>query len=117
MWKVCRELRISLTNLIKCLPGAEKYRLADQIIRAARSVTNNIAEGYGRFHFQENMQFCRQSRGSLYELMDHLQICLDEGYIKSDTYGQYRDECLRCIQLINGYIRFISKQKGISDGK
>jgi len=49
MWKVCRDLRNSLTTVIKGLPAEEKYRY--QIIRAARSVTNNIAEGYGRFHF------------------------------------------------------------------
>jgi four helix bundle protein len=117
VWKLCRELGISLSTIIKVLPVEEKYRLADQMIRAARSVTNNIAEGYGRFHFQENIQFCRQSRGSLYELVDHLQICRDKGYITSDTYNQYRDKCLRCIQLVNGYIRFISKQKEMTNDK
>jgi len=87
-WKFCSELRKKLTKLAKELPGEEKFRLADQIIRAARSVTNNIAEGYGRFHYQENIQFCRQSRGSLYELIDHIKICFDEGYIDAEPTGQ-----------------------------
>ena len=111
VWQFCRELRNKLTKLANNLPAEEKFRLADQIIRAARSVTNNLAEGYGRFHYQENIQFCRQSRGSLYELIDHLTICLDEEYINNDEFTKYRDDCTRGIQLVNGYIRYLSKQK------
>jgi len=111
VWQFCRELRKRLTKLAKNLPGKEKFRLADQIIRAARSVTNNLAEGYGRFHYQENIQFCRQSRGSLYELIDHLIICLDDEYINNAEFSKYRDDCIRGIQLVNGYIRYLSKQK------
>jgi len=111
VWQFCRELRKRLNKLAKNLPGEEKFRLADQIIRAARSVTNNLAEGYGRFHYQESIQFCRQSRGSFYELIDHLIICLDDEYINNDEFTKYRDDCIRGIQLMNGYIRYLSKQK------
>jgi four helix bundle protein len=114
VWKFCRELRNKLTDLAKSLPGEEKFRLTDQIIRAARSMTSNIAEGYGRFHYQENIQFCRQSRGSLYELIDHLSICMDEGYIDNTRFTEYREDCIRGIQLVNGYIRYLSKQKKAS---
>jgi four helix bundle protein len=73
-----------LSQLAKRLPKEEKYRLSDQIIRASRSVTANIAEGFGRFHHQENIQFCRQARGSLMELIDHLSVTLDENYITKE---------------------------------
>lgn len=111
VWKNCRELRNKFTELAKKLPNEEKYRLSDQIIRAARSATNNIAEGYGRFHYKENIQFCRQSRGSIYELIDHLNICLDEKYIGKLEFSECKNQCMRAIQLINGYIRFLNKQK------
>lgn len=88
--------------------------MADQIIKAARSVTNNLAEGYGRFHYQEDIQFCRQSRGSFYEIIDHLDICLNENYIKEKEFLNYLEEHFKDIQLINGYIRFLSKQKEAS---
>ena len=93
------------------LPQEEKFRLSDQIIRAARSVTNNIAEGYGRYHFQENIQFCRQSRGSLYEIMDHLIICVEENYLTDDNFNKLKSDCERAIMLLNGFIRFLQKQK------
>lgn len=111
VWQICRELRVKLTTIARDLPAEEKFRLTDQIIRAARSVTNNIAEGYGRYHFQENIQFCRQSRGSLYELIDHLTICVEENYLSSDHLDKLKSDCVRAIKLINGFIRFLQKQK------
>jgi four helix bundle protein len=54
------------------------------MLRASRSTTHNIAEGFGRYHYQENIQFCRQSRGSLFELKDQLICSLDEGFITED---------------------------------
>jgi four helix bundle protein len=76
VWQKGRALRNGISNLTKTFPEEEKYKLANQMIRASRSVTANISEGYGRFHFQENIQFCRQARGSLFELIDHLTVAL-----------------------------------------
>ena len=70
--KSAREHRKSISKLIKSFPKEEKYRLIDQILRSSRSVAANIAEGFGRYHYQENIQFCRQARGSLNETLEHL---------------------------------------------
>lgn len=43
-WKKARELRKEISSLSKTFPIEEKYKLSDQIVRAARSVTANIAE-------------------------------------------------------------------------
>lgn len=78
---------------------------------ASRSASANIAEGYGRFHFQENIQFCRIGRGSLFEMLDHLLVALDEEYI---TLEEYQEACRianKSISILNGYIKFLSIQK------
>lgn len=59
VWIKSRELRNNISKLSKSFPAEEKYKLIDQMIRASRSVTTNIAEGYGRYHYQENIQYCR----------------------------------------------------------
>ncbi|WP_018128010.1 four helix bundle protein [Balneola vulgaris] len=78
-WESARQLRIAISDLVKSFPADEKFRLKDQIVRSSRSIPANIAEGYGRFHYQENIQFCRIARGSLYETLEHLMCAKDEG--------------------------------------
>ena len=80
-WQRCKEIRQNIWRLVKTSPVEEKYRLSDQMIRASRSSIACIAEGYGRYQYQENIQFCRQARGSLYELIDHIDVTLGCGYI------------------------------------
>src|SRR5271157_5251202 len=105
VWQTARELRREMYGVAKGLPDVEKFGLASQIRRAAVSVTANIAEGYGRFGYQENAQMCRQARGSLYELRDHLTTCVDEGFVSLDE-GKRLDSAARCVaRLLNGYIR------------
>ena len=59
VWQNCRDIRITIWKVCKKFPAEEKYRLTDQMIRASRSSTANIAEGYGRYHFQEK-HICRK---------------------------------------------------------
>ena len=80
-WKEGVALRKMARPILNRFPTDEKYRLTDQLIRALRSVTNNIAEGFGRYNYQENIQFCRISRGSLTEIQDHFIIALEENYV------------------------------------
>ena len=83
------------------------------MVRASRSVTANIAEGYGRYHFQENIQFCRQSRGSLFEMLDHLSVALDEGYISRDRLEEMKKKSFVIIRKLNAYIQYLEKRKAI----
>lgn len=110
-WKKANALRVNLSVLVKSFPSEEKYRLTDQILRASRSVTANIAEGYGRFHYQEYIQFCRQSRGSLYELIDHLLVASDEGYITIEQLSENRMQVSDCLAVLNGFINYLKKAK------
>jgi len=98
-------------TLVKRFPAHEKYSLTDDMTRAARSATHNIAEGFGRFHFQENVQFCRQSRGSLYELLDQLLTAKDEHYITAEEYEQGKTYIDKALPLLNGYINYLSRAK------
>ena len=111
VWKKARELRKNISKLTKTFPVEEKFKLTDQIIRASRSTTANIAEGHGRFHYQENIQFCRQARGSVYELLDHLYTSLDESYIKEERFSYFKEKITIVIRIINGYIQYLNKKK------
>src|SRR5438876_4902377 len=83
-YKAAREFRKAMYRVARGLPDFEKFGLASQIRRAAISLTNNLAEGHGRFHFLDQIKFTLISRGSLEELIDDLNICLDENYVPQD---------------------------------
>lgn len=115
-WKMGRELRNEVKDLIKTFPDFEKYELVSQMRRSSRSVTHNISEGYGRFHYKENIQFCRTSRGSLYELLDQFITSLDEGYINEEEFQKYKKRVNDCLAVLNGYINYL-KKASINDNK
>lgn len=111
VWKKAREVRLFVWTICKKLPAEEKFGLSSQAKRSARSITNNIAEGYGRYFYQENIQFCRIARGSLQETLDHMIIAVDEELINTEELKAFRllyDECLR---LLNGYIFYLNRVK------
>jgi four helix bundle protein len=111
VWKQARIFRIMIIELCKNISKEEKYRLVDQIKRSSRSVTANIAEGYGRFHYLDNIKFCRDARGSLNETFDHLTVAFDEKYINGETLIQMKQQFEKVLKLLNGYIGYLKKQK------
>ena len=111
VWKQARHLRIAVIELCGEIPQEEKYSLIDQIKRSSRSVTTNIAEGYGRFHYLDNIKFCRDARGSLNETFDHVTVAFDEKYINEETLIRFRQQFEKVLKLLHGYIAYLKKQK------
>jgi four helix bundle protein len=110
-WKYARKSRILISDLVKKFPVEEKFRLSDQIIRSSRSIGNNLAEGHGRFHYQDNIRFCIMARGSLTETLDHLIIALDERIITEEILQSFQLEYESLLKLINGYIQYLKNKK------
>jgi four helix bundle protein len=111
VYQVAREFRKAMYRVTRGLPDIEKFGLASQIRRAAVSLTNNIAEGHGRFHFLEQIKFTLHSRGSLEELIDDLNVCDDEQYLPVEEIASLKQSGRRLRQLIDGYIRYLREQK------
>lgn len=115
LYKLAREFRKKVYKLIKQLPPEERYCLDRQMRKAIVSVTNNIAEGHGRWHYLENMHFCRISRGSVEEILDDINVCLDEGYGEKKYNEELKEDGYFLISKINGYIAYLRKCKQGAD--
>ena len=111
VYKAAREFRKAMYAINRRLPDFEKFELASQIRRAAVSLTNNIAEGHGRYHFADQVRFLLGARGSLQELIDDLNVCNDEKYLGHDEVGELKKEGWRVLGLINGYLRYLRDRK------
>ena len=109
-WKKCRELRLFVAReVVPALPKDERYRLGDQFLRAARSTTANIAEGYGRFHYLDNAKFCSNSRGSCWEVLDHLITSSDENLLPPTIIEKGKALVHESVKLLNGYMNYLKR--------
>jgi len=111
VYKGAREFRKTMYGVARRLPEFEKFGLTSQIRRAAVSLTNNIAEGHGRYHYLDQIKFMLQSRGSLEELIDDLNVCEDENYLGVDEVALLKEQGWRVYKVSYGYIRFLRQRK------
>ncbi len=110
VYKAAREFRKKMYGVARRLPDFEKFGLASQIRRASVSLTNNMAEGHGRYHFADQVRFFLGSRGSQ-ELVDDINVCNDEKYLEGDEITELKREAWRVLGLINGYLRYLRDRK------
>ena len=86
VWEASVDLAVRMIALADRLIAKKRFALADQLVRAACSVPNNIAEGQGRSTTRDRRHFLVQARGSLYELETQLEI-LKRARLARDASG------------------------------
>lgn len=106
VWQEGRKLVFFVYVLTKQFPADERYDLVSQMRRAAVSIPSNIAEGCGRQHTKDVIQFLVIARGSLYELETQIYLSSDLTYITSTQLSEAVEKIDRCIQLLQGFIRY-----------
>ena len=103
-WK---EARLLVNDVYKLLAGCRDFGFKDQIQRAAISVMSNIAEGFDRGSNKEFVQFLVVSRGSVSEVKSLAYAGLDIGYFDDTAFQRIIARCVKLINIINGFIRFL----------
>ncbi len=83
--------------------------IGKQMIRSSDSIAANIAEGYGRFHFKENKQFCYYSRGSVLETKTWLSKANSRKLITEEQHSQFIAKLETIHIKLNAYIKSIGK--------
>lgn len=111
-WKDARKVKLYFNlKILPQIPQNEKFNLEFQMRKALSSISANIAEGYGRFHYQEGLQFYRIARGSLYELKDHLITIYDLKAIEKKVLLEGVALIEKNKVSLNGFIIFVKNQQ------
>ncbi|MGV3597662.1 MAG: four helix bundle protein [Bacteroidota bacterium] len=111
VWKQSRELVNLIYTTTKSFPKEELYGLTSQIRRSAVSIPSNIAEGLGRNHTKDSLQFFFIARGSQYELETQMYLAFDQQFINQDTLEKILDKITTGKKLLNGFINYYQKLK------
>ncbi len=112
VWKQAKGLALRVyREVLPLLPAQEKWNLNQQLRRACTSVPANIAEGYGRFYYQETIRFCYTARGSLEETLSHRVLCHELSYIPKALFDSLEQDGEKVTQLIHGYVGYLKRNK------
>jgi four helix bundle protein len=112
VWVKAKDYALNIYKLISPLfPSEEKWNLSQQLRRSSLSISANIAEGHGRFYYQDNIRFCYYARGSLEETLSHLVFAFELGYIPKSLYTTFESEGEEIDKMLNGYISYLKKSK------
>jgi len=112
VWVKAKDFALKIYDqVLPLLPAEEKWNLNSQLRRSSLSISANIAEGYGRFYYQDNVRFCYIARGSLDETLSHLVFAFEAKYIPASLYEQLEKEGEETDKMLNGYIAYLKKSK------
>jgi len=106
VWKEARALSKEVYLVSANFPSEEKFGLTSQIRRATVSIPSNIAEGCGRNHPKESIQFFFIARGSIYELETQLYLAFDLDFINEITLEILLLKLETTRRLLHGFIKY-----------
>ena len=112
LWQKSVDFAVEICqNILPLFPVEEKYALSSQLRRAVYSISANIAEGYGRFNYQESIHFCYIARGSMAESKSFLALAERLEYIDHEQYEAFQSRLTELLKMLHGYINHLRKQK------
>jgi len=111
VWIEARKLVNMIYDLTKTFPKEEQFGLISQMRRCAVSIPSNIAEGCGRNHKKDSLQFFFVSRGSLYELETQLYVSFDQRFIVNISLEEILLQLELVRKLLNGFIRYYNAEQ------
>ena len=113
-WKVNHEVVRSVYKITESFPSKERFGIIDQLRRAAASITANIAEGWGRFHYADRARFYIQARGSNYEVQNYLILAKDLGFLEQKKFNELMNLVDQGSRILNGLIRSVEERSNTS---
>ncbi len=99
---------MELYTLAERLPKHEMYAMGQQIRNAALSIPGNIAEGFGRHHTKDKINFYFYSRGSAYESISHILCAVTLDYFTLMEINRAQQLCNHVIENLNKIIKSLS---------
>lgn len=108
-WQKARELTGLVYVATRSAGFSKDFALRDQVRRASISIMANIAEGFGRSGSVEFIQFLAVAKGSACEVISHVYVALDQGYVSQEEFDRLNSLAEKTVDLIGGPMRYLQK--------
>ena len=113
LYQLCREFSRKAWAIYEKMDWQNKKIIGDQFIKATDSVGANIAEGYGRFHYQDRIRFYYIARGSLIESKYWMGLLKERNVITEADHSSSLQFYSNIIKCLNGFINYNYKNKNL----
>jgi len=107
VYKISMELGNKIWGIVEKWNYFEKDTIGKQLVRSSDSITANLSEGFGRFHFKDSKKFAYYSRGSLFETKTWLTKASKRNLIKEEEFNDLLSELDKLGIKLNNYINSI----------
>lgn len=112
IWQEAVRLMMEVHRLCEKLPREEKFLLVDQARRSSSSVSDNISEGYGSYHYKDKVNRFYDARKESAETQNHILKMERKEFIPGDVSEKLFDAYQNLIRGINGYINYLKRKRG-----
>jgi four helix bundle protein len=110
-WKKARKLARAVYEASSGEPFQRDFALRDQVRRAAISIMANIAEGFGRGSSREFLQFLAMAKGSAQEVVSHLYVAVDQGYLSDEAFAGLSGQAQEVGRIVGGLMEYLRKSE------
>lgn len=104
-WQLGSKLTKKVYEWTKKFPREEKYGVTAQLRDSCVSITSNIAEGFGRYHWNDKKKFYINARGSAFEAESQIIESSNLGFLNKEELKEGVLLCRNIQKSLNGLIR------------
>lgn len=111
VYQLSMQLAESIRSAVLKWVYFQKDTIGKQLVRSADSIAANLSEGFGRYHYKENKQFCYFARGSLFETKTWIQKAHNAKLFSNEEFTDYQIKIEELSLKLNAYIKSIGKNE------
>lgn len=107
VYSMSMDLSDEIWNIVNRWDYFQKDPIGKQLVRSCDSISANISEGFGRYHFKETINFNYYARGSLFETKTWLVKANNRGLITEEKFTELIQSIDSLGKILNKYIKSI----------
>lgn len=111
LYQECLNFEQQVWNIVNSWEGFNKDTIGKSFVEAADAISGNIADGYGRYNFNDKKHYCYISRGHLLKTKGWLIKAKERELIEVETADELIEFVEKIHRMLNAYIRSIGRVK------
>ena len=111
VYQISMDLADEVHDIVILWDNFYKFSTGQQLLESADSISSNISEGFGRYHYKGHKNFLYFSRGSLFETKTWITKAFRRNLISEDKFEELMNKYNSLGIKLNNYINSIGQKQ------